>query len=347
MTPGDIVGHEPMGIVREVGVRGRRPCRSATASSSRSTSAAAPAGCARAGSTASARPPRTASSGTGASLLGYSKLYGQVPGGQAEYAARAVRRHAADQGAARAGRRPLPVPLRRAARPRGRPSSTPTSETGGTLLVLGAGPIGDMAARIALHRGLRVIVVDSVPERLGRVRAAAPRPSTCTEVDGVADGVRELTDGRGADAVIDAVGMEAHGSPVAEAAQKALALLPKKVQEKLMLRRRRRPARRAATRPSTRSAAAAPSASPASTAARPTRCRCSSCSTSRCRCGWARPTCAAGATTSSPLLEQDEDVLGVETFATHHLPLDEAPEAYRVLPRQGGGHGQGGVHALT
>ena len=53
--------------------------------------------------------------GTGASLLGYSKLYGQVPGGQAELLRVPVRRHAADQGAARPGGRPLPVPLRRAA----------------------------------------------------------------------------------------------------------------------------------------------------------------------------------------------------------------------------------------
>ena len=42
---------------------------------------------------------------------------------------------------------------------------------GGTLLVLGLGPIGDMATRIALHQGFRVIAVDLVPERLERARA--------------------------------------------------------------------------------------------------------------------------------------------------------------------------------
>ena len=108
-------------------------------------------------------------------------------------------------------------------------------EDGGTLLVVGSGPIGDMAARIALHRGLRVIVVDSVRERLARVHGRGAETIDFTEVDGVGDAVRQLTDGRGADGVIDAVGMEAHGSPVAETAQKALGLLPKKVQEKVML----------------------------------------------------------------------------------------------------------------
>ena len=44
------------------------------------------------------------------------------------------------------------------------------------LLVIGAGPIGDMAARIAMHRGHRVIVVDRIPERLERVAARGPVP---------------------------------------------------------------------------------------------------------------------------------------------------------------------------
>ena len=90
---------------------------------------------------------------------------------------------------------------------------------GGTLLVIGLGPIGDMASRIALHRGHRVIAVDLVPERLDRVgpwrRDRRPdRPRR-----GLGEVLRSLTDGRGADSVIDAVGMEAHGSPVGKFAQ--------------------------------------------------------------------------------------------------------------------------------
>ena len=46
---------------------------------------------------------------------------------------------------------------------------------GGSLLVLGLGPIGDMATRIALHQGKRVIAVDRVPERLERARARGAR----------------------------------------------------------------------------------------------------------------------------------------------------------------------------
>ena len=91
---------------------------------------------------------------------------------------------------------------------------------GGSLLVLGLGPIGDMAARIAIHRGKRVIGVDRVPERLARARG---RGVETLDLDqhgkDLGDAARELTGGRGPDAVIDAVGMEAHGVPVGALAQ--------------------------------------------------------------------------------------------------------------------------------
>ena len=65
-------------------------------------------------------------------------------------------------------------------RPPGRRWSTPAIPDGGSVTILGLGPIGDMAARIAMHHGHRVIGVDLVPERLERVqRRAAPRCSTC------------------------------------------------------------------------------------------------------------------------------------------------------------------------
>ena len=203
-------------------------------------------------------------------------------------------------------------------------------EDGGTLLVIGAGPIGDMASRIGMHRGLDVIVVDNVRERLARVHGRGGQTIDHSEVDGVGDRVRELTDGRGADALIDAVGMEAHGSPVAAAAQKALALLPKKVQEKMML-----------TAGSDRLAALMS----AIDAVR--------------RGGTISISGVYGAPTDPlpmfqlfdkqvqmrmgqanvrrwsddilDLLQQDDDVLGVESFATHHLPLEDAPAAYRTF----------------
>ena len=105
---------------------------------------------------------------------------------------------------------------------------------GGTLLVLGLGPIGEMATRIALQRGFRVISVDLVPERLDRARSRGAEVIDLNEVDDVAEEVRSRTAGRGADAVIDAVGMEAHGSPVAEMGQRLFGAMPKKLSAAIM-----------------------------------------------------------------------------------------------------------------
>jgi threonine dehydrogenase-like Zn-dependent dehydrogenase len=106
------------------------------------------------------------------------------------------------------------------------------TEEGGTLAVFGLGPVGQFASRIGRHLGLRVIGVDPVPER----RAMAERHGieTMDYAKGVADELREATQGRGPDSVIDAVGMEAHGSPVAGFAHQALGLLPDKLAQKAM-----------------------------------------------------------------------------------------------------------------
>jgi threonine dehydrogenase-like Zn-dependent dehydrogenase len=201
-------------------------------------------------------------------------------------------------------------------------------EEGGTLLVIGAGPIGDMCTRIGLHRGLRVITVDSVRERLARVHGRGAETIDHTEVDGVGDRVRELTDGRGADAVIDAVGMEAHGSPIAETAQKALGLLPKKVQEKVMLNFGSD--RLAALMSAIDAVRRGGTISISGVYGAPTdplpmfqlfdkqvQVRMGQANVRR----WSDDILG--------LLQDDEDVLGVESFATHHLPLEDAPEAYR------------------
>lgn len=84
---------------------------------------------------------------------------------------------------------------------------------GGTLVVVGLGPIGSMACRIAAHRNnCRVIGIDLVEERLDRARPYCAEVIDLRTQDADAV-VAELTQGRGADSVIDAVGMEAHGSP--------------------------------------------------------------------------------------------------------------------------------------
>jgi S-(hydroxymethyl)glutathione dehydrogenase/alcohol dehydrogenase len=169
----------------------------------------------------------------GAALFGFSKLYGEVPGAQAEFLR-----------VPEAQFMPMKVP-------EGPPDERflflsdvlPTAwqsvayadvPEGGTLLVLGLGPIGDMASRIALLQGKRVIGVDLVPERLARVKAHGAEVIDLSVVDDVGEEVRSLTGGRGADAVVDAVGMEAHGSPVAEMGQRIFNVLPKRVTAPLM-----------------------------------------------------------------------------------------------------------------
>jgi threonine dehydrogenase-like Zn-dependent dehydrogenase len=172
--------------------------------------------------------------GMGAALFGFSELYGSVPGGQAEL---------------------LRVPQAQFTHikvPEGPPDSRfvylsdvlPTAwqavryadvPNGGSVTVLGLGPIGDMAARIAHHLGYRVIGVDLVPERLARVAARGIQVIDLAQLDfPLGDAVRSMTDGRGTDAVIDAVGMEAHGSPVAKVAQAVTGVLPDAVAKPMM-----------------------------------------------------------------------------------------------------------------
>jgi threonine dehydrogenase-like Zn-dependent dehydrogenase len=172
--------------------------------------------------------------GMGAMLYGYTKLYGEVPGGQAELLRVPY-----------ANYNPIKVP-------EGPPDERfvylsdvlPTAwqaveyagiPDGGSVVVLGLGPIGDMSCRIALQRGRRVIGVDLVPERLERVRARGAEVIDLREHDAdLAEVIRDMTDGRGPDSVIDAVGMEAHGAPIAKLAQQATGLLPDAVAEKFM-----------------------------------------------------------------------------------------------------------------
>jgi threonine dehydrogenase-like Zn-dependent dehydrogenase len=106
---------------------------------------------------------------------------------------------------------------------------------GASVAVLGLGPIGQMAARIARHRGAeRVFGVDLVPERLEMAARHGIETLDLVEHPQLAADLRERTNGRGPDAVIDAVGMEAHGSTAAKAAQAFVGLLPDAVAEPMM-----------------------------------------------------------------------------------------------------------------
>ena len=232
MTAGDIIGHEPMGIVEEVGAKvtgvrpGDRVVVPFTISCGHCTmcSTGLPSQC---------ETTQVTEYGSGAALLGYSKLYGQVPGGQAEY----LRVPHADYGLMKVGSE-LPdenylflsdiLPTAwQAVQYAGVPAHR-------TLTVIGLGPVGQLCARIGRHLGARVFGIDPVPER----RAMAERHGV--EVLDLAEDsvgeIRERTQGRGPDAVIDAVGMEAEGSPIAGLAQTIAGKLPDVVARPLMER---------------------------------------------------------------------------------------------------------------
>ncbi|MGE2734744.1 zinc-dependent alcohol dehydrogenase [Mycolicibacterium vaccae] len=331
MHPGDVLGHEPMGIVREVG--------SAVTNLKVGDRVVIPfqISCGHCFMCdqqlyTQCETTQVRDQGMGAALFGYSELYGQVPGGQAEY---------------------LRVPQAQFTHikvPDGPPDSRfvylsdvlPTAwqsvayagiPDGGTVTVLGLGPIGDMAARIAQLQGYRVFAVDLVPERLERARTRGIHTIDLRDVDGkVGDVVRDLTDGRGSDSVIDAVGMEAHGSPIAQAAQTATAFLPDAIAKPLMQK------------------AGVDRLDAVYTAIDCVR-RGGTLSLIGVYGGMADPlplltlfdkqiqvrmgqaNVKKWVDDIMPLLT-DSDPLGVDTFATHVLPLDEAPHAYEVFQKK-------------
>ena len=274
--------------------------------------------------------------GFGASLFGYTKLYGQVPGGQAEY----LRVPFGNT---------LPIKV-----PGGVPDDRfvylsdvlPTAwqavqyagiPQGGSVLVLGLGPIGDMATRVAKHLGAgQVIASDVVPERIARARRNDVQVIETTKQADVVAQVRDMTDGRGPDAVIDAVGMEAHGSPLASLAQKATAVVPDAIMEKVM------------------QVAGVDRLAALNTAIEAVR-RGGTISLSGVY---------GGATDPLPLMRMfdkqiqlrmgqanvwrwvpdilplltEGDAFGVDEFATHHVPLEEAPQAYMNFREKKEGH---------
>jgi threonine dehydrogenase-like Zn-dependent dehydrogenase len=233
LDEGDILGHEPMGIVEEVGseVTNLEPGDRVVIPFNISCGSCFM--CDQ-GLQSQCETTQNHEYGRGASLFGYTKMYGQVPGGQAEF----LRVPQAQYG-------PIKVPD-------GPPDERfiylsdvlPTAwqaveyadvPEGGSVAVLGLGPIGDMSCRVAMQQGAgRVIGIDLVPERLERARARGVDVLNFDETDDVGEAVRELTGGRGTDSVIDAVGLEAHGAPVAKLAQDMVGLLPDFIGRRMM-----------------------------------------------------------------------------------------------------------------
>jgi threonine dehydrogenase-like Zn-dependent dehydrogenase len=233
MGEGDILGHEPMGIIEEVGseVTNIRPGDRVVLPFTICCGHCFMCG---QGLHSQCETTQVREQGMGASLFGFSKLYGEVPGGQAEFLRVPEAQFA-----------PMKVPEEAEGMPDERfvylsdvlPTSWQAVEyagipQGGSVAVFGLGPIGQMSSRIALHKGARVIAVDFVAERIEMARRHGIEVLDASDHDDVPEALREMTDGRGPDSVIDAVGMEAHGSPATGLAQQVTGALPDRIQDR-------------------------------------------------------------------------------------------------------------------
>lgn len=329
MTPGDVLGHEFMGIVEEVGpqVPGLRPGDRVVVPFNISCGHCFM--CSQ-GLQSQCETTQVREFGSGAALFGYTKLYGQVPGGQAEY----VRVPQAQYG-------PVKVPG-------GGPDERwlflsdilPTAwqavtyaelKAGETLAVIGLGPVGQLATRSAWQQGAaRVIGVDLVPERLALAASFGVDVIDASQVDDVPAAIRQLTKGRGADRVVEAVGMEAHGSPAAETAAKAVTALPRPLASRLMqsIGVDRMAALEMAF-DSVRRGGTVSIAGVYGGAVDPFNLMKLFDRQVSIRMGQANV--RHWTERLVELLSQDEDTFGVEALPTHHLSLEDGPEAYRLF----------------
>jgi threonine dehydrogenase-like Zn-dependent dehydrogenase len=336
IDPGDVLGHEPMGIVEEVGAEVDGLSKGDRVVIPFNISCGHCWMCERQ-LFAQCETTQNRDAQTGASLFGYTKLYGQVPGGQAEH----LRVPHADFG-------PIKVPAN------GVPDDRfvflsdvlPTSwqaveyaavPDGGSVAIFGLGPIGQMSARIANHKGLRAIGIDLVPQRLEMARTWGIEVLDVSDAPGdaadIAARLRELTDGRGPDAAIDAVGMEAHGAPVAELAQKAGGFLPDAVAKPMIQRAGiDRLSALLACFESVRRGGTVSISGVYGGAVDPLPMMQLFDKGIQIRMGQAHV--KRWIDDIMPLVTDDDDPLGTETFATHRLPLTEAPEAYAKFQRK-------------
>src|SRR3954452_18671780 len=331
IEPGSILGHEPMGIVEEVGSAVTEVAPGDRVVIPFQVSCGDCFMCDQ-GLQTQCETTQVREEGMGAALFGYTKLYGQVDGGQAEF---------------------LRVPQAQYTHikvPEGPPDERfvylsdvlPTAwqaveyagvHDGGAVCVLRLGPIGDMSTRIAAHRGHRVISVDLVPERLERARQRGAEVLDYNPYHGdLGEAIRNMTDGRGPDSVIDAVGMEAHGAPVAKAAHQLMGMLPDAIGEKVMEKAGiDRMAAFNAAIDIVRRGGTISLIGVYGGQADPLPMLTLFDKQVQLRMGQANV--KHWVDDIMPLLE-DGDPLGVEEFATHKLPLEEAPRAYEMFQKK-------------
>nr|BFD81572.1 zinc-dependent alcohol dehydrogenase [Streptomyces sp. Xyl84] len=334
MTPGDILGHEPMGIVEEVGpeVTNLRPGDRVVVPFQISCGHCVMCST---GLQTQCETTQVTSEHMGAALFGYTRLYGAVPGAQAEY----LRVPQAQYGPIKVPEGPaddrfvylsdvLPTAWQAVAY-----ADVPR---GGTVAVLGLGPIGDMACRVALARGAgRVFGVDLVTERLDRARRRGVETYDLRDFDSEKElvaAIHDETDGRGPDAVIDAVGTEAHGSHVARLVQQTAAIMPRALSGPLAERFSvdRLTALYTAIDLVRRGGTISLSGVYGG-AADPLPLLTMFDKQLQIRMGQANV--RRWTDDILPYLT-DEDPLGVDDFATHRVPLTEAPHAYEMFQRK-------------
>jgi len=332
---GDVLGHEPMGVVEEVGseVTHIKPGDRVVVPFNISCG-----NCWMCSHDLYAQCETTQNheTDTGASLFGYTKLYGQVPGGQAEY----LRVPQAHFG-------PIKVPEGPADdRFLFLSDVLPTAwqavefaeiPEGGSVAIFGLGPIGQMSARIASHRGARVIGLDRVPERLAMAQEwgieTIDISGTESDVSAIAERVRELTDGRGTDSAIDAVGMEAHGAPFGAFAQRAASFLPDALARPMIEKAGvDRLSALFACFESVRRGGTVSISGVYGGAVDPFPMMQLFDKGITLRMGQAHV--KRWVDEILPLVIADDDPLGTESFATHHVPLTEAPQAYETFQKK-------------
>ncbi|MFI7078736.1 zinc-dependent alcohol dehydrogenase [Micromonospora sp. NPDC049903] len=331
LKQGDVLGHEPMGIVEEVGSGVTRLKPGDRVVVPFNIACGSCWMCQRQ-LYAQCETTQVTAEGKGAALFGYTSLYGSVPGGQAEY----LRVPHADFG-------PITVPdhgpderwlylsdILPTAWQAVRYADTPP---GGTLAVFGLGPVGQFCARVGRQLGAeRVIGLDLVPERLEMARRHGVEVLDVSQLDDVPGALIEMVDGRGPDAVIDAVGMEAHGAPLGKFAQAAAGILPDKLADPMIdkvgvdrlvvLKAAMKAVRRGGT--VSISGVYGGEVDPLPLMEmfdRGIQLRMGQCHVRR----WIDEII--------PLLT-DEDPLGVSDLRTHRLPLDQGPQAYQMFQRK-------------
>jgi threonine dehydrogenase-like Zn-dependent dehydrogenase len=328
LDAGDVIGHEPIGIVEEVGkqVTHIQPGDRVVIPF---TIACGHCYMCEHGWQSQCETTQVRAQGNGAALFGYTRLYGSVPGAQAEY----LRVPQAHYGPIKVPQGPpderfiylsdvLPTAWQAVAY-----ASIPED---GSVAIFGLGPIGQMGARIALHKGYRVLGVDDVPRRLEMARRCGVEVLNMGEHANIPEAIRDLTQGRGPDSVIDAVGMEAHGAPGGKFAQDFAGLLPDQIAKPLMekagvdrmsaLMMALYTVRRAGT--ISISGVYGGQADPLPMMALFDK-------GVQIRMGQANVKRWVDAL--MPLLTGGGDPLGVEHFASHKLSLDEAPHAYELF----------------